>query len=274
MDEKLFDRIFLRQIQTPLEPELSFDKLSSSQLAEQLTMTEHLLFSRIPSFEFLNLSWMKTDKEIKAPNILKVSQRFNEVSRLVASEILSRSTASSRAAAIEKWVVVADVCRHLCNFNAVLEIVSALMSSSVFRLKKTWEKLSKQTKAMIGKLQDLVSTDGRFKNMREALRCSNPPCIPYLGFYLTDLAFIEEGTSVKNENGLINFSKMRMIAQVVEEIRQYQEIRYNIQHDSRVTDYLFNQEILMDENSLYKTSLTWEPKKRPSVRLKKGDSQD
>jgi hypothetical protein len=27
-----------------------------------------------------------------------------------------------------------------------------------------------QTKAMIDKLQDLVSTDGRFKNMREALR--------------------------------------------------------------------------------------------------------
>ena len=65
----------------------------------------------------------------------------------MASEILSRSTASSRAAAIEKWVVVADVCRHLCNFNAVLEIVSALMSSSVFRLKKTWEKLSKQVEA-------------------------------------------------------------------------------------------------------------------------------
>ena len=62
----------------------------------------------------------------------------------MASEILSRGTASSRAAAVEKWVVVADVCRHLCNFNAVLEIVSALMSSSVFRLKKTWEKLSKQ----------------------------------------------------------------------------------------------------------------------------------
>ena len=35
--------------------------------------------------------------------------------------------------------------------------------------------------------------------------------MPYLGFYLTDLAFIEDGTPNSSENGLINFSKMRMV---------------------------------------------------------------
>uniref|UniRef100_A0A5F9CB78 Ras protein specific guanine nucleotide releasing factor 1 n=1 Tax=Oryctolagus cuniculus TaxID=9986 RepID=A0A5F9CB78_RABIT len=68
-----------------------------------------------------------------------------------------------------------------------------------------------QTKALIDKLQKLVSSEGRFKNLREALKNCDPPCVPYLGMYLTDLAFIEEGTPNYTEDGLVNFSKMRMV---------------------------------------------------------------
>jgi hypothetical protein len=34
---------------------------------------------------------------------------------------------------------------------------------------------------------------------------------PYLGMYLTDLSFIEEGTPDFIPDGLLNFSKMRMV---------------------------------------------------------------
>lgn len=45
-----------------------------------------------------------------------------------------------------------------------------------------------------------------------SMSCScNPPSVPYLGMYLTDLAFIEEGTPNFTEEGLVNFSKMRMV---------------------------------------------------------------
>lgn len=47
--------------------------------------------------------------------------------------------------------------------------------------------------------------------MREALHRCDPPCIPYLGMYLTDLSFIEEGTPDFTPDGLLNFSKMRMV---------------------------------------------------------------
>lgn len=66
------------------------------------------------------------------------------MSNLVASQIMNYADISSRASAIEKWVAVADICRCLHNYNGVLEITSALNRSAIYRLKKTWAKVSKQ----------------------------------------------------------------------------------------------------------------------------------
>ncbi|EGI64383.1 Ras-specific guanine nucleotide-releasing factor 1 [Acromyrmex echinatior] len=161
--------------------------------------------------EFLGQAWMKTDKATRAPHILLMTKRFNEVSQLVVSEIIRRSNMSARVAAIEKWAAVADINRVLHNYNGVLQICAAFTNSSVYRLKKTWDKVSKTTKQTIERLQHIVSSDGRFRNLRDALHRCDPPCIPYLGLYLTDLSFIEEGTPNVTE-GLLNFSKMRMVS--------------------------------------------------------------
>lgn len=93
--------------------------------------------------EFLGQAWMKPDKEKKAPHILMMTKRFNDISHLVASEILRRRTITDRVAVIEKWAVVADITRCLHNFNGVLQICSAFTNTSIFRLKKTWDKVSK-----------------------------------------------------------------------------------------------------------------------------------
>ncbi|XP_072838291.2 ras-specific guanine nucleotide-releasing factor 1 isoform X1 [Pogona vitticeps] len=237
-----------------------FENHSALEIAEQLTLLDHLVFKKIPYEEFFGQGWMKFEKNEKTPYIMKNTKHFNDISNLIASEILRNEDITTRVSTIEKWVAVADICRCLHNYNAVLEITSAFNRSAIFRLKKTWMKVSKQTKALIDKLQRLVSSEGRFKNLREALKNCDPPCVPYLGMYLTDLAFIEEGTPNYTEDGLVNFSKMRMISHIIREIRQFQQTAYKIEHQAKVTQYLLDQSFVMDEESLYEASLKIEPK--------------
>ncbi|XP_007458399.1 PREDICTED: ras-specific guanine nucleotide-releasing factor 1 isoform X1 [Lipotes vexillifer] len=237
-----------------------FENHSALEIAEQLTLLDHLVFKKIPYEEFFGQGWMKLEKNERTPYIMKTTKHFNDISNLIASEIIRNEDINARVSAIEKWVAVADICRCLHNYNAVLEITSSMNRSAIFRLKKTWLKVSKQTKTLIDKLQKLVSSEGRFKNLREALKNCDPPCVPYLGMYLTDLAFIEEGTPNYTEDGLVNFSKMRMISHIIREIRQFQQTAYKIEHQAKVTQYLLDQSFVMDEESLYKCSLRIEPK--------------
>ncbi|XP_041519454.1 ras-specific guanine nucleotide-releasing factor 2 isoform X2 [Microtus oregoni] len=237
-----------------------FETLSAMELAEQITLLDHVVFRSIPYEEFLGQGWMKLDKNERTPYIMKTSQHFNEMSNLVASQIMNYADISSRANAIEKWVAVADICRCLHNYNGVLEITAALNRSAIYRLKKTWAKVSKQTKALMEKLQKTVSSEGRFKNLRETLKNCNPPAVPYLGMYLTDLAFIEEGTPNFTEEGLVNFSKMRMISHIIREIRQFQQTAYRIDQQPKVIQYLLDKALIIDEDTLYELSLKIEPR--------------
>ncbi|XP_049269734.1 ras-specific guanine nucleotide-releasing factor 2 isoform X3 [Rhipicephalus sanguineus] len=236
------------------------ESLSALEIAEGMTYLDHKIFIAIRSEEFLGQAWMKPEKATKAPHILLMTRRFNDVSRLVVSEIMRCPEMSKRVTIIDKWSAVADICRCLHNFNGVLQICAAFMNSSVFRLKKTWEKVSKTTKQTIDKLQALVSADGRFRNMRDALHRCDPPCIPYLGMYLTDLSFIEEGTPNFTEEGLLNFSKMRMIAHVIREIRHFQQTPYKIEMIPKVFNYLLDPARLMPDEELYRLSLCLEPR--------------
>jgi len=239
----------------------TIESLSALEIAEGMTYLDHKIFISIQSGEFLGQAWMKCEKVTKAHHILLMTRRFNEMSRLVGSEILRQTELSKRVAVIEKWAAVADICRCLHNFNGVLQICAAFTNSSVFRLKKTWEKVCKTSNQTVDKLQNLVSTDGRFRNMREALHRCDPPCIPYLGMYLTDLSFIEEGTpNFTEDGGLLNFSKMRMIAHVIREIKHFQQTPYKIEANPKVINYLLDNSRHYPDDELYQRSLCLEPR--------------
>ncbi|CAG9116699.1 unnamed protein product [Plutella xylostella] len=238
----------------------SIETLSALEIAEQMTYLDYQIFYCIRSEEFLGQAWNKADKADRAPHILMMTAHFNHISNLVISEILKKYTLAGRVAAIEKWAAVADIARCLHNFNGVLQICAALSNTSVYRLKKTWDKVSKTSKQTIEKMQTIISSECRFRILRDALHRCDPPCIPYLGMYLSDLSFIEEGTSNYTPDGLLNFSKMRMIAHVIREIRNFQQTPYKIDHIPKVCDFLLDKSLVIPEERQYTLSLEIEPR--------------
>jgi len=112
----------------------------------------------------------------------------------------------------------------------------------------------------LDRLQGLVGNDGRFRALREAVHRVDPPGIPYVGMYLSDLTFIEEGTPNFTPEGLLNFAKMRMIAHVIREIRHFQQTPYKIEHCPKAANYLRDPTLLLNDDELYKLSLMIEPK--------------
>ena len=246
----------------PLKPSQdTVETLSALELAEQMTFIDHQIFISINSEELLKTAWSKPDRKEKAPLILLFTKRFNEMSQLVISEVLRVNNLMKRVAVIEKWIAVADICRCLRNYYGVFQITSAFSNNSLFRLKKTWDKLSKNARQTYDKLKALSGSENRFRLLRDLLQSCDPPCIPYLGMYLTDLTILEDSTPTYMEEGLLNFAKCRMIAHVIREIRRLQQGSYKIEQIPRVTEYLLDASRLIPENELDRYSMNLEPRR-------------
>lgn len=158
--------------------------------ARQLTCLEFALFEQLQPKELLRLAWAKKDKEMCAPNVLALIHHFNTVSNWVASCVLARAGLEERVEAYTHMVDLGYACFELGNFNAMQEVVAGLELSAVHRLRRTKEALPAKQVGKLETLATLCSTDANRKAYRQALNEATPPCIPYLGVYLTDLTFL------------------------------------------------------------------------------------
>jgi len=246
--------------------DFAFLDLDPVEIARQETLIEHSLYKQIRPRECLNQSWNKSNKELVAPNIHAIIQRFNNFNRFLISLIVQTKNLQKRAKLIERIICVAQHFRQLNNFNGLMTILSSLESTAIYRLKKTFESVNSKLLNSLNDMKCTMTHENNFSTFRHTLHNETPPCIPYLGVYLTDLTFLEQGTTdvLPSNTELINFAKRQKIALVIREIQQYQQTPYLLHTIPDIQQYLLNPHDveLLDPDQAFNMSLLIEPRER------------
>ena len=175
------------------------------ELARQFTVMEARLFCAIAPDELLRQDFGKK-QHAATSNVKAMSALSTRITGWIAETILDESDARKRTALLKYFIKLADVrstdrrlgltaqrLASLHNFNTLFAVLAALGSSTIARLRKTWDGLSNKHKLTIESLRRLTDHARNYSEYRATLRAAQPPCLPFLGIFLTDLTFCLEG---------------------------------------------------------------------------------
>ncbi|KAI9884572.1 MAG: hypothetical protein M1823_003644 [Watsoniomyces obsoletus] len=254
--------------------------LDPLELARQLTIRESKVFCAILPDELLAQEWTRKSGST-AVNVRAMSSFSTDLTTLVAETILSVVDVKKRATVIKHWVKVARRCLDLNNYDSLMAIVCALDSSNILRLKKTWETLSQKTKARLEHLRGVVEVSRNYAVLRQHLQNAVPPCLPFVGIYLTDLTFVDVGNAstrhlpCRDSNdpnipseprkSVINFDKHLKTAKIIGELQRFQ-VPYRLAEIDEVQDWIESQMKQVrtsnqtDLQNHYRRSLLLEPR--------------
>ena len=243
-------------------PKLKFEDIDEEEVARQITLIEWAMFKQIKPSELLNQAWSKARLKHRAQNVSALITRSNTFSVWTAWKIVSQEKLKDRKNMIIRFLRIAEHLRAMHNYNALVSIMAGLENAAVHRLKHTREEIPKRYQDLQVEVQRLFNTEGNYRLYRAALKTSSPPCIPFLGVYLTDLTFIEDGNPDFDANNLINFSKRKLVCDVIQAIQDYQQQAYNLLEVVQIQSLLTPKpaDLPKDENALYQMSLVREPR--------------
>lgn len=200
---------------------------TSKSLAEHLTIIEKDMLQEIDWKELIELQWNKELTPVnswleiivnesyynKNKGVNLVIARFNLMVNWVISEILLTTTESEQIAIISRYIHVAYHCLAVQNFSTLMQIVLALTSEKVAKLKNTWKNLHPGDILTLKNLEALTSPSKNFFKIRLSMNQLQPSrgCIPFVGLYLSDLIFnAERPKFVKTNNPTLEAPKSRL----------------------------------------------------------------
>lgn len=201
------------------------------ELARQLTLREFELFRQITKLACIHKVWSKksglSEPIEHISNFIKAS---NQLTNFVAYMIVRKEDQKKRVQVIRYFVNVAEKCHQYNNYSSMTAIISALYSSPIHRLKKTWCFVSKETLLKLENMNKLMNSSRNFNEYRDMLKfVTAEPCLPFFGVYLSDLTFIYHGNPdhLLKRARMINFAKRAKTTDIVLGMDRFKRLGFN-----------------------------------------------
>eukprot|EP00732_Lithocolla_globosa_P002602 Lithocolla_globosa_v1_NODE_1757_length_2360_cov_9.253796.p1 type:complete len:706 gc:universal NODE_1757_length_2360_cov_9.253796:2264-147(-) len=239
-----------------------FAPLIAKDLAQAITQITMEEFQKVEAEEFVFNLWGKkhSDIEFLTTNLTTFIERFNNLGWWVATEICRNIDPKLRVACLEKMVQIMKRLFQMQNYNDTMAILSGLQSIPIYRLKKTWAQVP--SKKSYAEICTKLSPDHNYSSYRQLEFQSKPPLVPFLGLYMKDLTFMNDGNQTKLSNGMINLEKHRTIMAKIMALRVSQQSKYVLDiKDATALPYMRHMEYLGEEDLVVK-SCACEPSNR------------
>ncbi|KAM8901360.1 rap guanine nucleotide exchange factor 4 isoform 9-T9 [Lycaon pictus] len=196
----------------------TFELMSSKDLAYQMTIYDWELFNCVHELELIYHTFGRHNFKKTTANLDLFLRRFNEIQFWVVTEICLCSQPSKRVQLLKKFIKIAAHCKEYKNLNSFFAIVMGLSNVAVSRLALTWEKLPSKFKKFYAEFESLMDPSRNHRAYRLTVAKLEPPLIPFMPLLIKDMTFTHEGNKTFIDN-LVNFEKMRMIANTARTVR-------------------------------------------------------
>ncbi|CAF2499591.1 unnamed protein product [Rotaria sp. Silwood2] len=210
------------------EARINFLQLDALEICAQLTLRDFSIFKSIKTTEYIDHIF-KLKSLYGIPQLERFLKLPNQEMYWTITEILRESNLIQRSKVIKHFIKIAKCCKDVKNFNSMFAIISGLDHKSVQRLQSTWERVQDKHKKIFEELKALLDLSRNMSVYRNLLKNEFviPPIIPMFPVCMKDLTFIHLGNPTQDD-GLINFEKLRMIAKEIRHITSMASSPYDI----------------------------------------------
>lgn len=228
---------------------------TSQELLEHFTIIERDVLQQIDWKELIELKWNKKLTPVNSwlelivndeyyhmnKGVNLVISRFNLMVNWIISEILLTAKQSERICIISRFIHIAQNCLELQNYSTLMQILLAVTSEKITKLKDTWSHLNPGDILILKHLEELSSPIKNFLNLRVSINQIQPSkgAIPFVGLYLSDLMFnTERPKFIDKQNKLINFARFRTSVHIVKSLSQC--IEWSSHYNLTINDELLS----------------------------------